>query len=225
MTSLYNELHDLFNSERRFHFPFDNDIELIPRNGIYIIFETGEQYKNWDRIVRVGTHTGDNQLRSRLKQHFIKENKNRSIFRKNIGRCLLNKDNHPYLGNWDLDSTSKEDKLKNGELIDKTFEQGLEKRISQYIQDNLSFTVFEAATKDQRLFWESRIISTLAASPHNKSSDNWLGQFSPKDKIRQYGLWQVNELLNQPLAKTEFDALTELIKKNNAPTWFKRNSG
>ncbi len=213
MTNLYSKLHDLFNSERRFHFPFDNDIELIPKNGIYIIFETGEQYKNWERIVRVGTHTGNNQLRSRLKQHFIKENKNRSIFRKNIGRCLLNKIKHPYLSNWDLDSTSKKDRLKNGHLIEKTFEQGLEKQISQYIQENLSFVVFEVATKDQRLFWESRIISTLAAFPHTNSSENWLGQFSPKDKIRQYGLWQVNELFNQPLNETEFNLLTELMKK------------
>src|SRR3990172_11224900 len=106
MTNLYNLLHYLFNSERRFRFPFDNEINRIPRNGIYVIFEIGEQYKDWDRIVRVGTHTGNNHLRSRLKQHFIKENKNRSIFRKNIGRCLLNKDNNPYLSNWDLYSTS-----------------------------------------------------------------------------------------------------------------------
>ena len=42
-----------------------------------------------DRIVRIGTHTGENQLRSRLMQHFVKENKNRSIFRKNIGRCFF----------------------------------------------------------------------------------------------------------------------------------------
>lgn len=213
MTNLYDHLHDIFNSQRRFRFPFDNDIEQIPRNGIYIIFETGEQYKDLNRIVRVGTHTGDNQLRSRLKQHFVKENKNRSIFRKNIGRCFLNKDSNPYLSIWDLDSTTRADKIKNGHLIDKTFEQGLEKRISQHIQYNLSFTVFEITTKDQRLFWESRIISTLAAFPDIRPSDNWLGQFSPKDKIRQYGLWQVNELLNQPLDTDEFNDLTDLIAR------------
>lgn len=222
MIFLYKELHDLFNSERRFHFPFDDDIELIPKNGVYVIFEAGEKYNNRDRIVRVGTHTGDNQLRSRLKQHFIKENKNRSIFRKNIGRCLLNKDHRPYLDIWNLDSTSKADKMKNGHLIDKIFEQELEKRISQYIQENLSFTVFEVKTKAQRLFWESRIISTLAAFPHIKSSDNWLGQFSPKEKIRQYGLWQVNELLNQPLNEAEFNALTKLVKKHDATTSAKK---
>ena len=32
---------------------------------------------------------------------FVKENKNRSIFRKNIGRCLLNKDQSEYLPLWE----------------------------------------------------------------------------------------------------------------------------
>lgn len=207
MINLYEELHGLFNSEKRFHFPFHNDIEQIPKNGIYIIFEIGEKYEGFDRIVRVGTHTGDNQLRSRLNQHFLKENKNRSIFRKNIGRCLLNRDSNPYLRIWDLDSTTKVDKIKNEHLINKAFEQELEKQISQYIQENLSFTVFEVTSKDQRLYWESKIISTLAGFPDISPSSEWLGRFSPKDKIRQYGLWQVNELLNQKLDVIEFEEL------------------
>jgi hypothetical protein len=212
MTALYDQLHDLFNSKRRFRFPFDNEINQIPVNGIYLIFEDGEKYKDWDRIVRVGTHTGDGQLRSRLKQHFVKENKNRSIFRKNIGRCLLNKDKHPYLNIWELDSTSKADKIKNSPLIDKDFQQKIERRVSQYIQENLSFVVFEIPTKERRLFWESRIISTLAAFPNIKPSENWLGNYSPKNKIRQYGLWQVNELFNQSLDLNEFNKLRGLIK-------------
>jgi len=216
MTDLYDKLHELFNRERRFHFPFRDLIEEIPGNGIYIIFEQGEKYRGYDRIVSVGTHTGDNQLRSRLNQHFIRENKNRSIFRKNIGRCFLNKDKHPYLATWELDATSREDKWKNGHLIDRAFEQELEKRISRYIQDKLSFTVFEVATKRQRLFWESRIISTLAAFPHITPSENWLGRFSPKEKIRKYGLWQVNELFNQPLDIREFNELTQLVKKHKS---------
>ena len=39
--------------------------------------------------MNICTHTGKNQLISRLKQHFTNMNKDRSIFRKNIGRCLL----------------------------------------------------------------------------------------------------------------------------------------
>ena len=92
------------------------------------------------------------------------------------------------------------------------FEQKLEKRISRYIQDNLSFSVFEVDTKDKRLFWESRIISTLAGYSEIKPSDKWLGHFSPKGKIRRYGLWQVNELLNQQLSISELKKLVKLIK-------------
>ena len=82
------EIHNLFNNTKRLKFPFNE--EEIPLNGIYILFEKNEFAHNLDRIVRVGTHTGDNQLRARLNQHFVKENKDRSIFRKNIGRALLN---------------------------------------------------------------------------------------------------------------------------------------
>ena len=38
-------------------FPLDHQISPIPNDGIYIIFEKGEKYKDWNRVVRVGTHT------------------------------------------------------------------------------------------------------------------------------------------------------------------------
>ncbi len=82
MKNIVLELHQLFNGQRRFSFPFKEFKKEIPKNGIYIIFENGEKYNGFDRIVRVGTHTGNSQLRSRLNQHFVKENKNRSIFKK-----------------------------------------------------------------------------------------------------------------------------------------------
>ena len=78
-----------------FHFPFD--VTRIPLNGIYVLFERGEVAHGANRIVRVGTHTGDDQLRSCLRQHFLLENKDRSIFRKNIGRAPLNRDYDPFL--------------------------------------------------------------------------------------------------------------------------------
>ncbi len=209
--SLTARLHIIFNGQRRFSFPFKQQEKEIPRNGIYIIFEKGEKYGNLDRIVRVGTHTGKNQLRSRLNQHFVKENKNRSIFRKNIGRSFLNKDKSPYLTLWELDTTSKADKDKNLKLLDPEFEKLLEKRISDYIQTNLSFCVFQIETKEQRLFWESKIISTLAKSNELKPSKEWLGNYSTKDKIKTIGLWQVNELFNEALTEKEFEILKEKL--------------
>lgn len=213
MKSLTSRLHILFNEQKRFSFPFKQQINEIPANGIYIIFENGEKFGDLDRIVRVGTHTGEKQLRSRLNQHFIKENKNRSIFRKNVGRCILNKNNSPYSTLWELDTTSKADKEKNLRLLDLEFEKEIEKKISDYIQTNLSFSVFQIDTKEQRLFWESKIISTLAKSGELKPSKNWLGNYSTKEKIKSVGLWQVNELFNSSLTEQEFDELKKLIQK------------
>ena len=212
MINFCEQLHLLFNSQRRFRFPFDEYIEDIPENGVYIIFEKGEKYKTWDRIVRVGSHTGINQLRSRLKQHFEKENKDRSIFRKNIGRCILNREHSPYLKIWELDNTSRADRLSNAHLVDKEFEKTIERQISDYIQKNLSFIVFEVQSKENRIYWERRIISTLSRSPDFSPSKTWLGHYSPKEKIRQFGLWQVNELLKEPLSENELNELANLVE-------------
>ena len=183
----------------------------IPSDGIYVIFENGERFFTFDRIVRVGTHTGKKQLRFRLKQHFVNRNKNRSIFRKNIGRCLLNKVNSPYLELWELDITSRADRERNLRLLDAAFETELEGKISDYIQTNLSFSVFRVDSKEERLFWESRIVSTLAQSDELSPSAKWLGSYSMKAKIRTSGLWQVNELYNQPLSEEEFAVLCRLM--------------
>jgi len=212
--SLTERLHKLFNDQKRFVFPFKQKEDEIPNNGIYIIFEKGEKYGNFDRIVRVGTHTGENQLRSRLNQHFVKENKNRSIFRKNIGRCFLNRDNNSYLPLWELDTTSKANKKKYLKLLNLEFEKQLEKKISNYIQNNLSFCVFKIETKEKRLYWESKIISTLARSKELKPSNEWLGNYSTKEKIRTVGLWQVNELFNKELSEDEYEILKKQILAN-----------
>ena len=211
MKSLTYRLHKLFNEQKRFSFPFKQREKEIPQNGIYIIFENKEIFHDIDRIVRVGTHTGEKQLRSRLNQHFVKENKNRSIFRKNIGRCILDKDQSPYLNLWELDITSKAEKEKNLKLLDLDYEKKTEKRISDYIQSNLSFCVFQVDTKEQRLFWESKIVSTLAKSKELIPSKKWLGNYSTKHKIKACGLWQVNELYNAALTEQEFDTLKQLL--------------
>ena len=106
MSQECHQLHELFNQLERFSFPFDDS--RIPANGIYILFEKGESAHGGDRIVRVGTRRGDNRLPSRLREHFIKENKDRSIFRKNIGRALLNQRSDQFLAKWNQDLTPRE---------------------------------------------------------------------------------------------------------------------
>ena len=128
---------------KRISFPFDKN--MIPANGIYVLFEKGETAHTVDRIVRIGTHTGENQLCSRLNQHFAIENKDRSIFRKNIGRALLNKNNDSFLGQWEVDLTTKE--AKNKHTIDFIRQEAIEKEVTKYIHEYFSFVVFKVSVK------------------------------------------------------------------------------
>ena len=197
MSEECHKLHEIFNGLNKFNFPFnEND---IPLNGIYVLFEKGEIAHNLNRIVRIGTHTGDNQLRSRLKQHFIMENKDRSIFRKNIGRAILNKNKDGFLKYWEVDLTTKDSKEKYSRVIDFNKQKEIEKKVTRYLQDNFSFVVFKVDDKDKRLELESKIISTISSCKECFPSKNWLGLFSPKDKIRESGLWLVNELNKETL--------------------------
>jgi len=208
------ELHKLFNNLTRFSYPFEKELVKIPSNGIYIKFEVGEIIEGMNRIVRIGTDTGNNQLHSRLFQHFENKNQRRSIFRKNIGRCFLHKENNAYLKCWELDITSKADKEKNLKYIDFDFEQLIEQKISDYIQNNFSFCVFQVDDKEDRLFWESKIIATIAQSGI-RSTSNWLGKYSPKSKIKEYGLWQVQQLKNPPLTLNELETLKNIVNNTS----------
>lgn len=210
MSKNCHTIHQWFNSLNKLTFPFND--EDIPLNGIYVLFEKGESAHGTNRIVRIGTHTGDNQLVSRLKQHFIKENKDRSIFRKNIGRCLLNKENDPFLKRWELDLTSRKAKEKYAALIDFDKQNEIEKGVSEYIQNNFSFVVFQVNDKEKRLGLESKIISTVSLCKECFPSKNWLGLSSPKQKIRESGLWLVNELYKQPLSDGNMQELKILLE-------------
>ena len=90
----------------------------------------------------------------------------------------------------------------------------MEKKISSYIHENLSFVIFEVKTKEKRLFWEERIIATLSKAANRgeiKPSDKWLGNFSPIEKIRNSGLWLVQGLDKEGLTEEEFEKLKLLI--------------
>jgi len=202
-------IHEWFNEMKMHSFPFDE--KEIPENGIYILFEKGEFAHSTNRIVRIGTHTGNKQLRSRLFQHFLNENKDRSIFRKNIGRALLNKDKDLFLKQWEIDLTTKEAKRLRSNEVDFIKQKETEKRVTKYIQDNFSFIVLQFDNKDKRLEIESKIISTVSLCDECKPSQNWLGLFSPKEKIRKSGLWLVNELWKTPLSDEDMTLLKRIL--------------
>jgi hypothetical protein len=209
MSEICEGLHHLFQQLPTFGFPFNSS--KLPCNGIYILYELGELAHETGRIVRIGTHTGDNRLPSRLKEHFLKENKDRSIFRKNIGRAILKKANDHFLAQWDIDLTTRQARITNSGKIDHARIKAVEKRVTDYIQRNFRFVVFRVDDKEKRLSLESTIISTVSLCNKCQPSDNWLGRHSPIEKIQQSGLWLVQKLYKTPLSDEEFAELRRLV--------------
>lgn len=208
MTATCDRLHRILREREIFRFPFDGS--FIPTNGIYVLYESGELGHGGERIVRVGTHTGSGQLRSRLKQHFLNENKDRSIFRKNIGRALLSGEQDPFLKHWELDLTTSVAKTAYGEIVDFDKQKAVERRVTDCIQNRFHFVVISVPMKDDRLELEARMISTVFDCPDCRPSQQWLGLHSPKVKIRDSGLWQVNELCGELLSEKHFLMLDQL---------------
>ncbi|MFO7697150.1 MAG: hypothetical protein R6X16_08335 [Anaerolineae bacterium] len=211
MSRVCGRLHAMCWSLPRFGFPFD--ATNLPRNGIYVLFEDGETGHGGKRIVRVGTHTGANQLPSRLHQHFLKENKDRSIFRKNVGRALLARDGDPFLRQWEIDLTTSAAKAEYAAQMDREKLSQTEQRVTEYMRRAFSFAVFASDDKTERLRWESLLVSTVSLCDECGPSDQWLGQHSPKARIRESGLWLVNELYKRPLSEAELGALEEMVRQ------------
>ncbi|NQZ24524.1 MAG: hypothetical protein HRT53_21065 [Colwellia sp.] len=198
-------IHSYCNRIKRYNFPFDS--KELPKNGIYILFEKSELGHELDRIVRVGTHTGINQLIPRLKQHFLSKNKDRSIFRKNIGRAMLNEENDEFIAQWNIDLTTREARKVHEGKINKEYQDLIEEKVSNYIQDNFTFAILPVEEKEDRLMFEARLISSISLCKNCGPSKDWLGNSSPKVKIVESGLWQVNELYKKGIDDRELALL------------------
>lgn len=203
------KLHSMFCAVKRFSYPF-SEVE-IPPDGIYVIFEKGEKGHHCNRIVRVGSHTGEGNLPHRLKEHFVNENKDRSIFRKNIGRAVLNKKLDPFIDQWEIDLTSAASKRRYLQNIDKRKLETVEKLVSKVIRDNFSFVVLPIKNKEKRLHLESEIISTVSLCTDCKPSRDWLGKWSTKAKIKDSGLWLEQHLYKTPLNNINLEYLSNLM--------------
>jgi len=192
-----------------FKYPFS--LEDLPHNGIYFFYEKGETWghdNKYLRIVRVGTHKGNN-FRSRINDHFLfnesKMNfnemksapKDRSIFRKNIGRALLNKKEDDYLDIWNICFTPRDNREQYGHSRDIQKEKEIETKITQILKANFSFRFLLIDSQMERMGrkgLESSLIGTVASCPICKPSSDWLGNYSPRKEIRDSGLWLVQHL-------------------------------
>ena len=139
------------------------------------------------------------------------ENKDRSIFRKNVGRALLSQAADPLLPMWELDRTSCKERVAHKHKINPDWQLEWEQRVSSYIRQSFTFVILPVAERGERLQLESRLISTVSTCRDCQPSQNWLGASSPKPRIRQSGLWQVNELYKECLSPDELVVIEKLF--------------
>jgi hypothetical protein len=130
----------------------------------------------------------------------------RSIFRKNIGRALLGRDNDEYLSVWELDFTSKTGRQRFGSLRDIDKEKQLEAQITQILRETFSFRHLVIEGQERRMGsggLEAALIGTVAGCKLCKPSASWLGKHSPKAKVRQSGLWLAQHLKAPPIDESD----------------------
>ena len=218
-----NSVHNLFNNLERYSFPFS---KKIPKNGIFVLFEKGEEFQNKDRIVYVGSNVKKNRLAKMLNFIFKDGNRDNTVFRKNIGKSLLIKNDADYIKKfniqysskimsmWDMDSNEFSKEYSNDSIESRQI-ANIEEMVSQYIQENFSFSIVEIDDKLKRLKLKSKIISSLSLSEESKPSDEWLGYDSPREKIRSSGLWLEQYLFNREnqITSDDIEFLKEIAKK------------
>ena len=207
-------------------YPFD--LEQLPKNGIYFFYEKGETWGHGGskpRIVRVGTHRGNN-FRSRMADHYLIGRrvshsmkrfgpKDRSIFRKNLGRAILNRDHPEYLETWNIDFTPKRNRERKSHLRDMDIEKETEELISGVLKENFSFRFARIEKQEERIGsggLERTFIGTLAACKSCRPSENWLGNHSPLERIRKNGLWQTQHLMERAIDSEEMRRFEEIVK-------------
>lgn len=201
MTEACQYLHDELSQLPRMR---QVDPARIPRNGIYVLFESGEYAHGGDRIVRVGTHRGPNRLASRIREHLCKANKDRSIFRKHVGRCLLARERDAFLEQWEIDLTSRAARARFGGKIDEDRLRAVEAAVTEYMADNFSFAVLQFDDEADRLGYEEALLTTIHQCPECHPSESWLGRHHPKSSvIRDSGLWNVQGFAGRPLSLGE----------------------
>lgn len=229
MSEMCKWLHEQLLPLPAYRFPFD--LDELPDNGIYFFYEKGEIWGHGGdqpRIVRVGSHTGQGNLRSRISETYLLDERglslgslnakpaDRSIFRKNLGRALLNRDRDEYLHVWEIDFTPRQNRERFRHLRDMEKEKGLEQAISALLRDWFCFRVIAVESPTERAELEKRLVGTLAGCEVCAPSESWLGRSSPERKIRDGKLWQVQNLKAGPLGASDKEAVLQAINATRA---------
>ncbi len=195
-----------------------NGQQAWPESGVYFFFEPGEYRCGGDepRVVRVGTHgvsrgskaTLWNRLRTHRGTSSGLGNHRSSIFRLHVGAALAAKTPSLAVASWG--------KGQVAEVNIRSKEEGLERAVSKYIGTMSILWLAindEASPASDRAYLERNLIGLLVgkAGPVDLPSANWLGRFSPDERIRNSGLWNLN-FLDYVHSREFLDVLDEYVR-------------
>jgi hypothetical protein len=117
----------------------------------------------------------------------------RSIFRKNIGRALLNEQRDlDYSKIWEIDFTSHINRANHSQLGFIEKERTIESQVTELLRKKFYFRFISMEDQEKRMgkiSIESRLIGTVATCKLCKPSDYWFGKFSSKPQIKNGKLW------------------------------------
>ena len=201
-----------------------------PPRGVYFFFENGEQRSdsgNGPRVVRVGTHaltvSSRTTLWKRLSNHRGPRrgvgNHRGSIFRLLIGAALMQRAGLNEPSSWgsgsDPGQAARNLGFERQQVVES--ELDLEESVSQYIgaMRVLWLGIDDpAGPKSLRGYIERNTIALLSnflGSNVDPPSDEWLGRWSDRERVRGSGLWNQNHV--EESHDPEFlIKLTDLVK-------------
>ena len=174
-----------------------------PQRGVYFFREPGEFCTNsgdGPRIVRVGTHAlkrgAGTRLWSRLSQHRGPArsgggNHRGSIFRLIIGTALIEQEGHE-VRTWGKGSSASREIRQGEELLEKAVSKVLGEMPFLWLAIN-----DEAGPDSLRGYIERNSIALLSnyeKEPLDPPSQNWLGQFCNRERVKASGLWNQNHV-------------------------------
>jgi len=190
-----------------------------PQRGIYFFQEPTEYRSDTGhslRIVRVGTHAlkdgSGTKLWTRLSQHRGQAstgggNHRGSIFRLIIGTALIEKDGYDY-PTWGQRSSAPREIRGH--------EQPLERAVSEVIgvMPFLWLAINDEPGPDSYRGYIERnsiaLLSNFDKQPLDSPSQDWLGHFCNRGRVRNSGLWNSNHV-NEVYEPGFLDAMERLI--------------
>ena len=165
------------------------DWSTLPANGIYLLFETGEQAHGMDRIVYVGTHEIDGGLPERVRNHFTGSRSNSTV-RKHVGEALIRRKG---LSQSSVDAWLDEQPEANY----------LESALNGYLERAFSLAVISVTgDRSTREDMEKDWIHALSSCPTCGAADQWLGLHSSFPSIHKGQLWNSHHVRSRPVSTT-----------------------